>query len=540
MKSEDLQQRFDRLVTGDITPKDHAALQQELKSNAVARAAFRERMDLEAGLRTWASESTTSLPEPAPDDTNHGAENRSAARWFYPILASAAGVLLVVSGSIWNHFANTDGKQLAQDLSTNQSTNQSVNPPAPMRLLGVIREQQGCQWSVRPVSTAGRFAVGKLALTNGIAELNFDSGTDVTLEGPCEINVTSIDGARLLTGNVCVHVSELSGGFTLETPESQIIDEGTQYAVSRDEESTEVHVFDGSVIWIPTSTKTKANDRAFEDRIEAGEAKSYSRSDPTNPKRIPFGQRRFVRELEDRIQDQADGNLLAYDGFENLAGRVRRGRSGFGWSDGWKPSRRGRGTVGRIIDAGDDVVFGLDRSQRQLISLDQGSDILRRLDQPLALVPGESIYISVLIERQSSASDGDEASLKISLQPDLPGRGRRLHQLVSFGVTRDRFPFVNSGNVVATTAVPVESNQPYMLVLKSSVGEDVCRSSMRLYAAGEAIDHREPLVWTVLGDSKLSQYPPAAIRLETGTNGRWQIDELRLGKTWSSVAHSSP
>lgn len=531
MKDEELQRLFDSLIAGDITAEDHATLQQTLKDAPGARAAFRERMDLEAGLRTWASEPTTSLAGGSREPAGHAAQRSVAMRWYYPVLAIAAGLLLIVGVQVWSPFADATPKQLAEDGGSARM----VNPSDATRLVGIIREQEGCQWSVRPVSTAGRFAVGKLELAKGIAELSFDSGTDVTLAGPCEIDIASIDVARLLAGNVCVNVSELSGGFTLETPESQIIDEGTEYAVSLGEESTEVHVFDGSVIWIPTTTETKVDDQAFEDRIEAGEAKSYLRSDPTKPKRVPFGQRQFVRRIDDRMQEQASGSLLAYDGFENLAGRVRRGRSGFGWLDGWQPSGRGRGKIGEIIDCSDGVVFGVDRSQRRMMVLEQGTDIRRSFDQPLELLTGASIYISVLIERQPSSAEGDGSSLQISVEPDLPGRGRRLHQIVSFGITTDGFPFIGSGGAITKTATRLVAGETVLCVLKLATNGNKTSPFVRFYRPGEVIDTSEPSTWTVTGQSGSTTYPPAALRIIAGENAAWQIDELKIGATWNSV-----
>lgn len=533
MKDEDLQRLFDLLATGDITQDDHATLQQKLKTDAKARTKFRERMDLEAGLRTWAEEPGPSLvlAKATTDDADLTTQRSSVMRWYYPILAVTAGVILVVGAQIWNQYYDVTPTQLAK----NPSIERNDNPPAVAQLVGIIREGEDCQWSVRSVSTAGRFAVGKLELANGIAELSFDSGTDVTLEGPCEIEITSIDAARLLAGSVCVNVSELSNGFMLETPESQIIDEGTEYAVSLDNESTEVHVFDGSVIWIPTATETELGDQTFEDRIKAGEARSYLRSDPTKPKRIPFGQRQFVRRIEDRMKEHASGKLVAYDGFENLAGRVRRGRSGFGWSDGWQPSGRGRGKIGAIIDCDDDVVFGLNRSQRRLMLLEQGTDIRRSFDQSLNLPTSESLYVSVLIERQPSSTEGDGSSLQVSLEPDLPGRGRRLHQIVSFGVATDGFPFIGSGNAITKTATRFVAGETSLCVLKLAVVGDSTSPLLRIYRPGEFIDISEPTAWTVTGQSGSTAYGPASLRIIVSENSAWSIDELKIGTTWNSV-----
>lgn len=339
----------------------------------------------------------------------------------------------------------------------------------------------------------------------------------------------------LIAGDVCVNVGELSNGFSLNTPESRIIDEGTEYAVSLTSESTEVHVFDGSVIWIPENAGAENKTSDFTDRIEAGEARSYLRSEPSKPQRIPFGQRQFVRRLEDAVKDTGGKALFVYDGFENLAGRVRRGRSGFGWSGGWQAGGRGRGKLGEIIDCPDDVVFGLERSQRRMMLLEQGTDIRRDLEQPLNLIAREDIYVGVLFARQTTTSETDGLSLQISLEPDLAGRRRRLHQVVSFGVATDGFPYIRSANRITKTASKLDDNQTVFCVLKLNVGEDATTPSLRVYRSHEIIDKAEPSAWTVTGKPGSLAYSPSSIRITAGENTAWQIDELKIGKTWQSI-----
>ncbi len=79
MNRETLHALMAALINGDISPEDHERLQRILKNDAEARAIFRERMDLEASLRTWALESNTERrtsvlaggndEEKTPDDT---------------------------------------------------------------------------------------------------------------------------------------------------------------------------------------------------------------------------------------------------------------------------------------------------------------------------------------------------------------------------------------------------------------------------------------------------------------------------------------
>lgn len=397
------------------------------------------------------------------------------------------------------------------------------------QFVGVLRQGPYCEWDVQPVSSAAQFAAGKLALKTDVVELDFDSGTNLVLEAPCQLVVLSSDSAKLMSGNVFVNVTDLSNGFTLETPEGTIIDEGTEYAVALDDESAEVHVFDGSVIWMP-----RVAEPSVEDRIEAGQAKRYLRTSPARMKHIPFGQREFVRRIKQDLKERAGAALLAYDGFENLAGRIRRGRSGFGWSGGWEEAGWRRGKLARVVDAPDDTVFELSRSGRRLLALQEGDDIRRRFEQPLALSDGETYFVSFLAERSAGAGSTGQ-SLKISLEPDIPRRGHRHRQIVTFGVTTEGFPFVNCGNTITETASRIGENSVCFVVLKLAANEAKVTPVMRVYHPGESVDAIEPSAWTVTGAHGSLLLNAHSIRITAGLNAAWHIDELQIGKTWRSV-----
>ena len=149
--------------------------------------------------------------------------------------------------------------------------------------------------------------------------------------------------------------------------------------------------------------------------------------------------------------------LLAYDGFENIVGRMRRGRSGFGWNGGWQPAGRARGRVAEVIAAPNDVVFQMDRSQRRLLALAPNDDIRRELEIPVEPTAAEAFYVSFLMQRLSAATDAGRG-LQISLEPQLFGRARRRHT-ISFGVSADAFPFINSGGVVRSTAAIISDDE---------------------------------------------------------------------------------
>ena len=333
MNEPELRNLIDLCVAGDISPDQHERLQAELKSNPQARAAFREQLDVEAALRTWAAEDSGAGFQPAKKENSRTASWKLTPRTTLVIAASVAFISL----GWWLWTSRSQPQQIAK-APVDSAVNRVV-------YVGTIGSQHDCVWRSKSAAIAGgRFSTQKLSLTSGVAELKFDSGTNVILEGPCDFEVLDVDAAQLLAGRVVVHVTELSDGFSLTTPEATIIDDGTEYAVSLDDDATELHVFDGAVVWEPRSGDVGT----ATERIESGEARRYSRSHPGHGARIPFGQRHFVRKIEAAVRDAAGQALLAYDGFENLAGRIQRDRSGFGWSGGWQSGRRGHGQLGEL------------------------------------------------------------------------------------------------------------------------------------------------------------------------------------------------
>ena len=528
MNDDRLIQCMELLIGGDISAEDHAWLQQTLKEDASARERFRERMDLEAGLRTLISE-TRAIPVASPSKLNVSSEpsNRSGRRMFVAV-AVAASVLIALGLLVWDGW-NTSDTELTADAD-------QLRPDSPaVTLIGDLRQQSDCEWITNPAGEQGRFASGLLSLQKGAAELKFDSGTQITLEGPCELEVASDDSVSLFAGKVFVSVTDRSSGFALRTPESTIVDEGSDYAVSIEEDATEVHVFDGRVAWIPETSGDLQNE-ALRERIDAGEAKRYLRSDPTRSKLIPFGKRQFVKRIQQEIAETAGDSLLSYDGFENLAGRLRRGRSGFGWDEGWQPAGQSRGRVADLIDTPAEELFGSDRSGRRQLSLRPGDDIRRRLSKPLAITSNEAIFVSLLIERRELAdAESRNGSLQVSLEPDLPGRGRRRHQTVTFGVTNDGYPMVGRANAVAKDTTRLSDSEPHFLVLKLAIDGRSVTPFLRVYTRGDILDPIQPSLWSVIGEIGSVQYPPESVRISNGTQAVWLIDELRVGTTWESV-----
>jgi ferric-dicitrate binding protein FerR (iron transport regulator) len=522
MNEAELRKLIDLCVTGDISPEQHERLQAELKANSHARVAFREQLDVEAALRTWAAEDGR-----AGIQTSRQERSPSQNLWPRILLALAASIAFIAAGWwLWGLRGNQP-----------QQIFESQDDPGVNRVVyvGTIGTQHDCVWQGdSTVITGGRFSSRKLSLASGVAELKFDSGTNVILEGPCDFEVLDVDTARLLAGNIVVHVTELSDGFALTTPEATIIDEGTEYAVSLDDEATEVHVFEGAILWDPIAN----DDTTATERIESGEARRYSRSQPGQGARIPFGQRLFVRQIEAAVRDEAGQALLAYDGFENLAGRIQRDRSGFGWSGGWQSGRRGRGQLAEIVDAPSDVVFGIDRSGRRQLRLSGGDAIVREFESPLPLEDGSAYYVSFLLKRSAVnelLENSSDEFFELSLINDGERTGHRSRRWFTVGISSSRQPFTKSVGTIASAATAIDVDEHYLCVGKILVTHDQVTTAFRVYHASEPIDTHEPTAWTVVGSTGPCDFRLAGVRLSAALDAEYDIDELRIGTTWLSV-----
>lgn len=533
MSDETLLQTINGLINGTITEAEHQSLQNRLKEDATARATFRERMDIEAGLRTWAADSGAQHQVLISDSAIKQSLRTDWGRRI-TLIATAASILAI---ALW-WTQRPDRDQLNLSDQQNKPTPQAPQPTAPP--LGKWIAQAACVWLQPPSLPDGMFNAGMIKLTSGAAELQFDSGTNVVLEGPCQLFVNTADSARLLAGTVFVNVTEVSNGFLLETPEARIIDEGTQYAVALDSLATEVHVFDGSVVWTPT-----AADANFEDRIATGEARRYLRSEPGRSRHIPFGQRQFVRRIDEQVREAASGALLAYDGFENLAGQLRRDRSGFGWSGGWESAGFGRGPLAEVVNAPKGIVFGEDRSGRRLMSLQGGESLRRQFEKPIELSPGETIFVSLLISRQSSReqssgdskADAQSAAIQIVLEPDSASpRFTRRHS-VSFGVRSDQRLFLNNSGTIDETATSLAVGEPHLFVFMYKAESNTTTANLRVYRADEFVDETQPSVWTVYGTASTGPTKFASIRISLGARAAAQIDELRVSDSWNAAVN---
>src|SRR5262249_41050649 len=107
---------------------------------------------------------------------------------------------------------------------------------------------QNCAWA-DGVEPAGNMHAGNvLQIERGLAEIRFQCGARVVLEGPASLELLSERSARLLRGKLTARVSAPAVGFEIVSPQGKVIDLGTEFGVAVSARgATEVYVFQGKV-----------------------------------------------------------------------------------------------------------------------------------------------------------------------------------------------------------------------------------------------------------------------------------------------------
>lgn len=134
-----------------------------------------------------------------------------------------------------------------------------------------------------------------LHLTHGVVELTFDQGAKVLIEAPAIFEPRSADRLVLNAGRLTGHVPSHANGFTVNTPSATVIDLGTAFGITVEENAsaaTEIHVFEGQVALAPSADEGRAT---FDRRLlNAGEA---GRVDDQGLQPLAFAPGVFLRHL---------------------------------------------------------------------------------------------------------------------------------------------------------------------------------------------------------------------------------------------------
>lgn len=231
MKPSELQALIQRLLDGELTAGEFAALETELLQNPEALATYRAWVNLHCGLHRHAMRDSAAAKLPVvPIARVLTLQRRRTVRIS---LFAAAAVLLVSAVGMWLRNAAPASHTHARFHTAPGSSFTLTNSGDGKRLID------------------GNLAEGSMImLDHGVAELILPHDVRAIVEAPATLTFVDDRTINLDRGRAFFEVQSPDGrGFTVITPNQKIVDLGTAFGVDlpTDSDLTHLHVFEGSV-----------------------------------------------------------------------------------------------------------------------------------------------------------------------------------------------------------------------------------------------------------------------------------------------------
>jgi len=237
----ELNELCNALVDERVTDAQRARLSRWLFTSEPARQFYTRAMGLSASLCHYSGEMQTE----EPDSPAHAATGGHRWRWAIGLMSVAASIALV-STVLW--LGRT------RPAKTNPAPAVAAAVPAAddEEYVAWLTGSKECQWAgnTSPFQPSGRLRKGQqVDLVSGFAEITFDSGAKVLLQGPALLDVTSSWSATLKHGSLKASPPPEAIGFSISNPTVEVVDLGTEFTMIADKggAAAEVLVLKGEV-----------------------------------------------------------------------------------------------------------------------------------------------------------------------------------------------------------------------------------------------------------------------------------------------------
>jgi ferric-dicitrate binding protein FerR (iron transport regulator) len=335
---EELTALLNLLADGGLDDAEQRRLREILDRGESARRVFREFAALHAGLHwDYPMLLASGLGSP-PRGDEQGGDRWPPFRRVAAILVSAAAVA-AASLAAWLVLL---GSQSAWDFAGGRLPLATVTQTR--FLLPALGDP--------PLMIGQRLDAGRISLAGGAVELSLRNGVVVVFEGPGEFDLNDELSATLHDGNVVVRMPDGMKGFVVRTPATDVLDLGTEFAVSIGAgNTTDVQVYDGAVIASPGGMQQAAR---LPKRLEAGEAARFLVGADAATVPMAFRPTRFVRRLPADVgiplaATSAENDLRQYGPARQASITVHRAPAGMlidGRLDDWADKPGFSGTLG--------------------------------------------------------------------------------------------------------------------------------------------------------------------------------------------------
>jgi hypothetical protein len=276
---------IDRILQGQATAEEAAEFQKWLKVHAnLERYALRAELhsDLRRSLlrRDIQNSALEARRDPETSTTTSPSIFHSRQALMLTGVAIAACLIVAFMWPAAEDATDTAGTHVAKVLS-------NVN--------GLLKKSDE-RWEDT------KLPKGEYELQEGLLHLQFGGGVMVYLEAPVRFDAVSDSRVVLQSGRLSATVPPAGIGFTVETPEAEVVDFGTEFSVDVEGGASEVHVFDGLVRVHPGAANQRDASRSVD--VQASQAVRITEGTP-DPQDISIATDRFIRDFDELARKYA-------------------------------------------------------------------------------------------------------------------------------------------------------------------------------------------------------------------------------------------
>lgn len=254
----ELDQLCDVTIEGTANGAQRSRLEQLLSESNDARQYYVKAADLSASLSHYAAEMQMEEPD-APRSLGQSVRSN-----LIKFSAIAAAITMI---AIWS-WPRPDPTKADKTHAPAASRTEFV-----ARLTGL----KDVAWANDPASPAvGDFLRRgrRLNLSSGFAEVTFDSGAVLLLQGPASLDVNSAWDSTLRSGTVRANVPPQALGFRVSNSAVEVVDLGTAFSmVANSEGGADVYVLQGEVEAMP-----RGNEDTETILLRANDSRRFARS----------------------------------------------------------------------------------------------------------------------------------------------------------------------------------------------------------------------------------------------------------------------
>lgn len=168
-------------------------------------------------------------------------------RW----LAAGFAVIAIWAGSMivaFQHGQNTTVAELPETTVIKGGDEDATTANGSAAPVAILSRSANARWKVATLQNGSMLSRGRLAIEDGLAQVDFIGGAQVILRGPAELDLRSPGEAKLIRGRATWRVSEQAQGFRLSADGLDIVNAAGVFGLNIDSNgSAELHAINGNL-----------------------------------------------------------------------------------------------------------------------------------------------------------------------------------------------------------------------------------------------------------------------------------------------------